>query len=463
MKLFEVLPLFDDEIEKLVLDTIDKIYNKKDSHIDGSDREALRQSLRAAFRKNKPTLKLAIEVVEKIINKRLRKNGRWVDLQGAEDSLKQALTHAFKKHGVTEMKFNEIFNSKLTEADKQTNGKWHNPPEGEDNTPVTTANAQNMSKKDMEEYDLYLVIDKKTFGFNIGGTFLVMGMKFKPDGGLEVRVPKTQRADGKIYIPSNRSGTKFVLSKGPDTGPSIPVDTHVASSLFNRGINEGKVPPKNNAEYKKLGLHHEEMAELDMIVNDLVVPYYKWLTNIKAKPVIPGKGTLNGTYAWLRQRPELKDTYGSKLENTAFIDMLRREIGQKLVQYRKDNDLSAATMGPVNKSKKFKEGLDEAKSVINPVFQKIDKATGPFNWCSWEQTTLKDISVDLGLPKTTPVFLFDDAEGGYYCQVYVVDAPDCYYVGGIPNQEEDYVKKFKKSEEIKMIKFVQNIIENSAA
>lgn len=139
------------------------------------------------------------------------------------------------------MKFNEIFSHvKLTEADKQTNGKWHNPPEGDDNTPVTTVNAKDMTKKDMEEYDLFLVIDKKTFGFNIGGTFLVMGMKFKPDGGLEVRVPKTQRADGKIYIPSNRSGTKFVLSKGPDTGPSIPVDTHVASSLFNRGINEGK-------------------------------------------------------------------------------------------------------------------------------------------------------------------------------------------------------------------------------
>lgn len=267
MKLFEVLPLLDDEIETLVLDTIDKIYNKKDSHIDGSDREALRQSLRVAFKKNKPTLKLAIEVVEKIINKRLRKNGRYGDLKSGLDSLNQALTHAFKKQGVTEMKFNEIFKTKLSEADKQTNGKWHNPPEGEDNTPVTSANAKDMSKKDMEEYDLYLVIDKKTFGFNIGGTFLVMGMKFKPDGGLEVRVPKTQRADGKIYIPSNRSGTKFVLSKGPDTGPSIPVDTHVASSLFNRGINENAIFEAQlihswpNEAAKKWGMKIQELAD----------------------------------------------------------------------------------------------------------------------------------------------------------------------------------------------------------
>lgn len=106
--------------------------------------------------------------------------------------------------------------------------------------PVTTANASSMSKKEMEEYDLYLVVDKKTFGFNVGGTFLVTGMKFKPDGGLMVKVPKSQRPSGEIFIPSNRSGTKFILSKGPDSGPSVPVDTHVAVTLFNRGINEGK-------------------------------------------------------------------------------------------------------------------------------------------------------------------------------------------------------------------------------
>lgn len=93
-------------------------------------------------------------------------------------------------------------------------------------------------------------------------------------------------------------------------------------------------------------LKESKMAELDMILTDLTEPYYKWLTNPKAKPLVNGKATINGTYAWLRQRPELKDTYGNKLDNKAFIDMLRKEMGARLVQYRKTNNLSAATMGP---------------------------------------------------------------------------------------------------------------------
>ena len=319
-----------------IYDRIEKIANKKNSPLENNDVQALKASIKAHVSKKGESLSVVMDAINNILEKRMLKTGRYSDYTRASDALRQSILTAFGEN----MKFNEIFNSKLNEADKQTNGKWQNPPEGEDNTPVTSANAQNMSKKDMEEYDLYLVIDKKTFGFNIGGTFLVMGMKFKPDGGLEVRVPKIQRADGKIYIPSNRSGTKFVLSKGPDTGPSVPVDTHVASSLFNRGINENKI------EILEKNLYESKMAELDMILNNIVESYYKWLTNDKVKPVIPGKATINGTYAWLRQCPELKDMYGDKLENKAFIDMLRREIGQKLVQYRKNNNLSAASMGP---------------------------------------------------------------------------------------------------------------------
>ncbi len=135
------------------------------------------------------------------------------------------------------MKIKEIIlSNKMFEENLEAIKTFKNPDDP-DSTPVM---AKNMTKKEMEEYDLYLVIDKKIFGYDIGGTFLVTGMKFKRDGGLEVNVPKTQRYDGKIHIPSNRSGTKFILSKGPDTSPSIPIETYVASSLFHRGINEGK-------------------------------------------------------------------------------------------------------------------------------------------------------------------------------------------------------------------------------
>lgn len=129
--------------------------------------------------------------------------------------------------------------------------------------PVTSMNAKTMSRKQMEEYDLYLVVDKKIFGFNIGGSFLVTGMKYKPDGGLMVKVPKQQRASGEIYIPSNRAGAKFILSKGPDSGPSIPVDTHVAITLFNRGINEGK---ENDKLINKKDLSESKMSELHAVL-----------------------------------------------------------------------------------------------------------------------------------------------------------------------------------------------------
>lgn len=237
MKLYEVLDNPSSFLTK-VYGSIDKIANKKNSSLNSDDVQALKASVKSHVGKKGETLTVVMDAINNILQKRMTKAGRYNDYSRAKDALRQSLLKAIGE----DMKFNEIFNSKLTEADKQSNGKWHNPPpEGEDHH-LTSANAKNMTKKEMEEYDLYLVVDKKSFGFNIGGTFLVMGMKFKPDGGLEVKVPKTQRADGKIYIPSNRSGTKFVLSMGPDTGPSIPVDTHVASSLFNRGINEGKTP-----------------------------------------------------------------------------------------------------------------------------------------------------------------------------------------------------------------------------
>jgi len=229
-----------------IYDRIDKLANKKDSPLKSDDVQALKASVKVHVGKKGESLNVAMDAINNILRKRMTgMAGRYNDYSRATDALRQSLLKAIGE----DMKFNEIFNSKLTEADKQSNGKWHNPPPKGDEPELTSANAKNMTKKEMEEYDLYLVVDKKTFGFNIGGTFLVMGMKFKPDGGLEVKVPKTQRADGKIYIPSNRAGTKFVLSMGPDTGPSIPVDTHVASSLFNRGINEAKIGGKNIGEF----------------------------------------------------------------------------------------------------------------------------------------------------------------------------------------------------------------------
>jgi hypothetical protein len=253
MKLYEVLDIRTPFVNKVV-EIVDKISMKKNSPITSDDKQAIIASLQHNIKKRGESLEVVLDVVEKVFRKRMSKAGRYEDYSRASDALRQAFMHSIKDRGVTEMKFNEIFGSPtLTEVKdrgipdgdeyeerKLEKAGWTNKNIPQPDKSVTPSNAQNMSKKDMEEYDLYLVVDKKTFGFNIGGTFLVTGMKFKPDGGLMVKVPKQQRGSGEIFIPSNRAGTKFILSKGPDSGPSVPVDTHVAVTLFNRGINEGK-------------------------------------------------------------------------------------------------------------------------------------------------------------------------------------------------------------------------------
>lgn len=270
MKLNEVLDIRTPFINKVV-EIVDKISRKKNSPIDFHDKQAIIASLQHNVKKHGESLDVILDVIEKVFRKRMSKAGRYDDYHRASDALRQSFIHAFKDKGVTEMKFNEIFGTPtltevrdrgipdgddyeerklLDQEDKERRLMTKTPVQ-----PVTTANANNMTKKQMEEYDLYLVVDKKTFGFNVGGTFLVTGMKYKPDGGLMVKVPKQQRGSGEIFIPSNRSGTKFILSKGPDSGPSVPVDTHVAITLFNRGINEGKEckTPSNNKTERRGG------------------------------------------------------------------------------------------------------------------------------------------------------------------------------------------------------------------
>lgn len=103
--------------------------------------------------------------------------------------------------------------------------------------PTQQMNAKEMSKNDLKGHDVWLLVDKR-FGFGITGKFFVTDIKLRKDG-IEVYVDKRQKESGKIFVPSHRSGTEFVLFKGPDSGEPIHIDTYDAFKMFSRGMNEG--------------------------------------------------------------------------------------------------------------------------------------------------------------------------------------------------------------------------------
>ena len=135
------------------------------------------------------------------------------------------------------MKFNELFKTRLTEKTelaKQKDELKHDDP----SIVPSAEDEKEFSKKDHEGHHVWLVVDKR-FGFNIVGKFYVLGIHSKRDG-IEVDVDKRIKSSGKIFIPFNRSGTKFVSFDGLEDSTPAPIAAHDVFKLFHKGLNEGK-------------------------------------------------------------------------------------------------------------------------------------------------------------------------------------------------------------------------------
>lgn len=99
--------LEDSNIQDAIIDTVERLFRNNDLQ-DYDSLEAIRQGVKHYFSKPGATAETAIEGILNILDKRMRKNGNYVDLSRFKEALRQGVAHKLKKQGVAEDKINEF-------------------------------------------------------------------------------------------------------------------------------------------------------------------------------------------------------------------------------------------------------------------------------------------------------------------------------------------------------------------
>jgi hypothetical protein len=93
--------LEDSNIQDAIIDTVERLFRNNDLQ-DYDSLEAIRQGVKHYFSKPGATAETAIEGILNILDKRMRKNGNYVDLGRFKEALRQGVAHKLKKQGVSE-------------------------------------------------------------------------------------------------------------------------------------------------------------------------------------------------------------------------------------------------------------------------------------------------------------------------------------------------------------------------